>query len=160
MEEQRMIAGLLKLLSKIPQPWRLILILGIVFAAGALIFTLFSQIGSCRYDKARKEYEEKSKAWATERAVLIASAEAKEKRIAELEPKAIAFDALAEQNKKIDAGLAKQIEEVSKNAADEEARAEMPTDCRARAQRVCDLLSANHIKHDCAAITAESCGPR
>lgn len=155
-----MFSALLRLLSKVPQPWRFILIVGVLLAATAAIFTLSSQVRSCQYDKSRKEYEEKSKAWATERATLLANAEAKEKRIAELEPKAIAFNALAEQNKKIDAGLAQQIEEVSKNAADEEARAEMPTDCRVRAQRVCDLLSANHIKHDCASITAESCSTR
>lgn len=155
-----MISWLLLQLNKVPQPYRLIIFIVIVLALGTIFITLFSQIGSCQYDKARKEYEEQSKAWTTERAVLVASAEAKEKRIAELEPKAIAFDALAEQNKKIDAGLAQQIEEVSKNAGIEEAMALEPTDCRVRAKRVCDLLSANRIKHDCAAITAESCGAR
>ena len=154
-----MVSWLLKQLNKVQQPWRLILFVGVVIAAFVIVFTLFSQISSCRYDKARKEFEEKERAWTVERTKLIANAEAKEQRIAELEPKAIAFDALAEQNKKIDAGLAQQIEEVSKNAANDEALAEQPTDCRVRARRVCDLLSANRIKHDCATITRESCGP-
>lgn len=153
-----MISWLFKQMDKVPQPWRLLLLLVLVLALGAIVFTLFSQVSSCRYDKARKEYEEKEKAWTVERTTLIANAEAKERRVAELEPKAIAFDALAEQNRKIDAGLAKQVEEVSKNAAEQEARAEMPTDCRVRAERVCDLLRANNIKHDCFRITKESCG--
>lgn len=155
-----MITWLLKQLNRIPQPYRLIVIVIIVFAVGLIVFTLFSQIGSCQYDKARKEYEEKQQTWAIERTKLIAGAEAKEKRIAELEPKAIAFDALAEQNKRIDAGLAQQIEEVSKNAAEEEARAEMPTDCFTRIARVCERLRANNIRADCERIKQESCGAR
>lgn len=117
----------------------------------------FSWVLSRKYDKDRQKYEEESKTWAIERTTLLANAEAKEKRIAELEPKAIAFDALAEQNKKIDAGLAQQIEEVSKNAAEEEAMASSPTDCLIRVGRVCERLRANGIKHDCFRITKESC---
>jgi len=139
---------------------RPLVLVGLVIVIALVVFGGVDSCRSRRYDKERAKYEAESKAWADERSKLIASAEAKEARIAELEPKAIAFDALAEQNKRIDAGLAKQIEEVSKNAAEEEARAEMPTDCRLRASRVCDLLRANNIKHDCATITRESCGPR
>lgn len=134
----------------------LVILLGIVIFV-AFMFGGFNWYFSRKYDKSRIEYEQKEQAWKVERTTLIANAEAKEKRIAELEPKAIAFDALAEQNKKIDTGLAQQIDEVSKNAANEEILAEQPTDCRVRAKRVCDLLLANHIKHDCERITKESC---
>lgn len=136
---------------------RPVVLIVLIIVVLALVLGGFSWFLSRKYDKDRLKYEQESKAWATERAGLIANAEAKEKRIAELEPKAIAFDALAEQNKKIDAGLAQQIEEVSKNAANEEVLASHPTDCRVRARRVCDLLSANRIVHDCERITKESC---
>ena len=112
------------------------------------------------YDKARKEFEVQSKAWDKERAGAIARAEEAEKRQAALEPKAAAFDALVGQKKAIDAGLAKKVEEVSTNAANAEAMAETVTDCGVRANRVCALLSSNNIKHDCAAIRRETCGPR
>lgn len=162
-----MISTLFKLLNKIPQPYRLIVFFAVVVTFGGLIFLAFDQVSSCRYNNGRAQYEKEKRewtkqreAWATERAGLIATAEGKEKRIAELEPKAIAFDTLAEQNKRIDAGLAKQVEEVSKNAAIQEANAELPTECRVRVERVCALLRANKYNADCARITAESCGAR
>jgi len=147
------------LLQKIPTPWRWVVevaLLVILIAAG---FYLVSQVQSCGYQRGSAKYHEEEQKWKTERAALIARAEEKEKRVAELEPKAIAFDALAEQHKAIDATLANKVEEVSKDAAAKEAAAESPTDCRVRAQRVCDLLRANNIRHDCGAITRESCGP-
>ena len=152
-----MISTLLKLLNRIPQPYRLIVFAVVVFLAIALIFVLFDQVSSCRYNKGRAEYQKEKEqwtkereAWNTERAGLIATAESKEKRIAELEPKAMAFDALADQNKRIDSNLANQIEEVSKNAAIEEGNALLATDCITRANRVCDRLRANRIPVDCA----------
>ena len=136
-------------------PWYVKVFVGALLLTG--IFALFSQVQSCNYDRQRQEYEAEKKAWNDERSGLIARAEEKERRVAELEPKAIAFDALAEQNKKIDAGLAQQIEEVSKNAAEEEARAEQPVPCVDRIGRVCERLRASGIPHDCFAITRESC---
>lgn len=162
-----MISTLLKLLNRIPQPYRLIVFVVLVFLVGGLVLLLFDQVSSCRYNKGRTEYTKEKEqwtkereAWATERAGLIATAESKEKRIAELEPKAMAFDALADQNKRIDSNLANQIEEVSKNAAIEEGNALLATDCITRANRVCDRLRANRIPVDCAKLTAESCTAR
>jgi uncharacterized protein HemX len=136
--------------------WVKAIVVVVVLIAG---FYVFGQIQACGYHKGRAEYEARDKAREQKEMELRARAEASEKRAAELEPKAAAFDALAEQNRKIDSSLAKQIEEVSKEAGNEEAKASEPADCRVRAKRVCDLLSANRIAHDCAAITRESCGP-
>lgn len=109
----------------------------VVLIAG---FYVFGQIQACGYHKGRAEYEARDKAREQKEMELRARAEASEKRAAELEPKAAAFDALAEQNKKVDSGLAKQVEEVSKNAAEEEARTNAPTDCGIRADRTCEKL--------------------
>lgn len=138
-------------------PWAWVLKAGILVAVIGLSFTAVNSIQSCGYSKGSARYHEEEQKWKTERAALLARAEEKERRVAELEPKAIAFDALAEQHKAIDRELAKKVEEVSSNAASEEAKADQPTDCRTRAQRVCDLLRANNIRHDCAKITRESC---
>jgi uncharacterized protein HemX len=151
---------MLKLIAKIhalPAPLNWIILIGGAVLIVVVVIYLFGQIQSCNYDRSRKEYEAEKQLWTQERTKLLADAEAKEKRIAELEPKAIAFDAVAQQNKKIDAGLAQQIEEVSKNAAEEEARASEPTDCLTRIARVCERLRAAGIPHDCFAITKESC---
>lgn len=135
-----MISWLFKQLNKIPQPWRLLLFLVIVLALGAIVFTLFSQVSSCRYDKARKEYEEKEKAWTVERTTLIANAEEKERRVEELESQNAAFRAAAEQGKKVDDALAAKIDQVSKEAADEAALTDQTTDCWTRADRTCMKL--------------------
>lgn len=162
-----MISALLQLLKRIPQPYRLIVLVVLVLIVGGLFFLLIDQVSSCRYNKGRAEYTKEREqwtkdreAWTTERAGLIATAEANERRIAELEPKAIAFDALADQNKRIDSQLANQIDEVSKNAANEESNALLATDCITRANRVCERLRANRIAVDCAKLTAESCTAR
>lgn len=136
-------------------PWWLQV--GIVVVLLVVGFYLFGQVQSCGYHKGRTDFEARDKARELESVHLKARAEAAEQRVAELEPKAAAFDAVAEQHIKADKSLAEKVGEVSKEAANEEARADQPTDCRVRAQRVCDLLSANRIKHDCAAITRETC---
>jgi hypothetical protein len=159
-----MISKLLKLLNKIPQPYRLIVFLVVCVALISVFFVIGNQVRSCGYSRGRAEYDAEKAAWSKEReawnndrAKLIAEAEAKDKRIAELEPKAIAFDAVAETNKRIDANLASQIDEVSKNAGIEETNALLATDCLTRANRVCERLRANRIAVDCARITTESC---
>lgn len=93
-----------------------------------------------RYDKGRLQYEADAKAWATERAGLIANAEAKEKQVAELESQVAAFRAAAEQGKKVDDALAAKIDEVSRQAAEELASTEQPAECVIRAQRTCEKL--------------------
>lgn len=138
--------------------WRLIAgAIGVFIFIGVIVLSL-NWFQSRGYDKARKQYEAESKAWATERTAILTRAEEAEKRAAALEPKAIAFEALAAQHKAADAGLVKKIEEVSQNAANKEAKALEPTDCAARARDVCNLLTANKIRHDCSAITRENCG--
>lgn len=118
-------------------------------AAIVLLFAVSSQVSSCRYDKGRKEYEAKEEAWKTERAKLIATAEEKERRIAELEPQVQAFKAAAEAGKKVDEALAQKIEDVAKESADAEANAQVPTDCRTRADRICTMFRAGDSRFDC-----------
>jgi uncharacterized protein HemX len=136
-------------------PWYVKAIAGVIVIA--LGFFLFGQIQSCSYDKARKEYEAQSEQWKGERAKLIAEAEAKEARVAELETKIMAYQAAADAGKKVDDSLAEKIEQLGEDAKHEEEMANAPADCRTRAIRVCALLRANGINADCASITNESC---
>jgi len=148
-----------ELIGKLPKPWNYVVgVALLVIVISALVWG-FSQIQSCSYHKAKKEYDEKEAAWSQERTKLIADAEAKEKRIAELEPQVLAFKAAADAGKKVDDALVTKIEQVGKDAAAAEAAASEPVDCLVRATRVCDLLRANNIPHDCKRITAESCKP-
>ena len=147
-----------KLLAQIPAPWRYIVYAVALIAVLIIFFVLLNQVQSCGYNRGSEKYHQAEEAWRVERAAILARAEASEKRAAELEPKAIAFEALAAQHKAADAGLVKKIEEVSQNAANEEAKAMEPTDCAIRARAVCNLLTANKIQHDCGAITRENCG--
>lgn len=152
-----MFSGFLRLLNRLPRPYNWIVALAILVAVIVGCVFLFGQIRGCQYKKERADYQKKEDAWNLERTRLIATAEAKEKRIAELEPKVLFYEAAAEAGRKVNDDLAKKIEDVSKQAGDEESRALVPTDCNVRARRVCDLLRANNIPHDCAAITIESC---
>jgi len=139
-------------------PYRIIAgIVGLIILIGAITLSV-NWFQARKYDKARKQYEADSKAWAVERTAILTRAEEAEKRAAALEPKAIAFDALAEQHKAADPKLVQQIEGVSKNETDKLAKAEQPTNCRDRVQSVCDLLRARNPKYDCGTIFRENCG--
>lgn len=154
-----MISWTLRQLNRLPRPWNLVALLVLLAAIAGAGFWLFGQVQSCTYHKARKDYDKKEAAWSKERTKLIADAEAKEKRIAELEPQILAFKAAADAGKKVDDELAAKIEQSGKDAAAAEAAALEPADCRVRAQRVCALLKSNNIPSDCGRITAESCKP-
>jgi hypothetical protein len=155
-----MIGFIHNLLLKIPAPWRYVVELGAVLAVLLALFAFYGKVESWGYNRGSAKFHQEQEAWKVERTGILARAEASEKRAAELEPKAIAFEALAAQHKAADAGLVTKIEEVSKNAANAEAIAEGPADCADRAKRVCDGLRANKIAVDCGAITRESCGAR
>ena len=129
-------------------------IIAIVLIAGGI-----SWFQSTRYDKKRLEYEAQAKQWATERAGLIANAEAKEKQVAELESQLAAFRAAAEQGKRVDDALAAKIDEVSKAAADESARTDAVATCAERAERTCAKLRALKppIVIDCAEYKRKLC---
>lgn len=150
---------LLRQLNKLPQPWRLISGLALIAILIAAVLGLFSQVSSCGYDKARKEHEEQSKAWATERVKLLANAEAKEKQVAELELQVTAFRAAAEQGKKVDDTLADKIDQVSKEAADEALVTDAATDCWIRGDRTCLKLKSLKppIVIDCDAYKRKLC---
>lgn len=136
------------------------------YVAGALLlvvvvgvaFALSSQVQSCGYNKARDEYQKKEDAALAERNKLLEDAKSKEVQIVALQTKVQFYEAAADAGKKVDDKLQNQINEVATNAANQEATASTPTDCHVRAKRVCDLLRANNIPGDCAAIEREACG--
>ncbi len=115
----------------------------------ALFLGLLYGVQSWAYHRGQARYEAESKAWQIERAKLIADAEAKEKRIAELEPQVVAYKAAAEAGKRLDEEKAKQIEDLGKKEAEDEANANIPTDCRVRADRICTLFRASDKRFDC-----------
>jgi uncharacterized protein YlxW (UPF0749 family) len=142
-----------KFFSKLP--WYFKAIAGVIVMVGFL--ALINQIQSWKYDKERKEYQAQSEQWKGERAKLIAEAESKEKRVAELESEVLAYKAAADAGKKVDDALAEKIEQLGEDAKHEEENALIPVDCATRGGRVCTLLRANGISADCASIIRESC---
>lgn len=132
----RIINGFLNFFKDHPIVMIIIVVVIVAISIGG-----FSWFMSRKYDKDRLKYEAESKAWATERAGLIANAEMKEKQVAELESQVAAFRAAAEQGKKVDDALAAKIDEVSKAAADEAALIDAPADCWDRGQRTCSRLA-------------------
>lgn len=152
-----MLSAILKRISSLPKPWNWVVSVVLLVIVIAVLVWAFSQVQSCSYHKAKKEYDAQEAKWSQERTKLIADAEAKEKRIAELEPQVLLYKAAADAGKKVDDDLAGKIEQVGKDAAAAEAAAVGVSDCRVRAARVCELLRTNRIPHDCAVITTESC---
>lgn len=134
---------------------------GIVLAVGLimLMFGIGSWWSGSRYNKARAEYQKNEDAWKTERTTLIANAEAKEKRIAELEPQVLAFQAAADAGKKVDEELANKIEQISTDAAAEAAATDAPAECGVRAERTCAKLRGLKppIVIDCEAYKKKIC---
>jgi len=128
-------------LNRIPQPYRLIVI---VIAAGAVVIiflTLFSQIRSCSYDKARKDYEDQARAWQTERAILLGRIAERDKQIEQLEAKEAVIIAADKAGKKLDDDIANRIDAVTKAAAEEAVTTDAPADCFDRAERTCSKLA-------------------
>jgi hypothetical protein len=123
----------------------------------ALLLGGFYSIQSWAYHRGHAKYIEESKAWQTERAKLIADAEAKERRIAELEPQVVAYKTAAEAGKRLDEDKARQIEELGRKEAEDVANSQIPATCADRARRVCDLFKRSEAKFDCRPIFAE-CG--
>lgn len=127
------------LLNFLKQP----LVIGILAVLSiAFMFGGFNWYYSRKYDKERIEYQKKEDSWNVERTTMIANAEAKEKKIAELESQNVAFRTAAEQGKKVDDALAAKIDQVSKEAADEMDATDLPADCWVRADRTCAKLRA------------------
>lgn len=129
-------------------------IIGVVILI-ALFLGLLYGVQKWAYHRGQAKYEAESKAWQVDRAKLIAEAEAKEKRIAELEPQVVAYKAAAEAGKRLDEEKAKAIEDLGKREAEDVANSQIPTDCRTRAGRVCDLFKRTDAKFDCRPIFDE-----
>jgi len=132
---------LLKQLNRIPQPYRLIVFVIAAVALLVIVFTLFNQVKSCGYDKARKDYEDQSRAWANERAILLGRIAERDKQIEQLEAKEAAIIAADKAGKKLDDDIANRIDEVTKAAADEAISTDAPADCTDRAERTCSKLA-------------------
>lgn len=139
------------------QPFWLKAVLAVVVIA-SLFGTVYS-VQSWAYHRGHAKYIEESQAWQKERAGLIANAEAKEKQIAELESQVTGYKTAAEQGKKLDAAAAEKLDQVMKEAANEEAVTELPEDCLVRAERTCFKLRSLRppITIDCAAYKRKIC---
>lgn len=124
----------------------------IVIAAIMFGFGVFGSVMGWQYSKARKEYQKQEDAWKVERTTLIANAEAKEKKIQELEPQVMAFKAAADAGKKVDEALADKIDSVVAEANREAEITNMGISCVDRARRMCEKFRANKIPIDCAAL--------
>lgn len=145
------------LLNYIPQPYRLIVQIGVVVLLIVLGFYLFGSIRSCQYDKARREYQEKENAAKAERDKLIGENAQLRTQIAELEPKALAYTAIIEGKVKVDEGLKDKIEKITEDAANAENTAQSNVPCRVRADRLCALFRASDWNFNCNVLYAE-CG--
>lgn len=150
-----MFTWLIKQLAKVPQPWRLIIFVILVLALITIFFTLFSQVRSCEHDKARKEYEEQSKVREAKVNQLEGENAQLRERMAELEPKALAYTAIVDSKIKVDEGLKDRIEKVTEDAANAESIANQPAACRDRAARICALFRATDSSFNCAVIYAD-----
>lgn len=136
-----MFNALVKLFEKIPQPYRFIALIVFLAAVLAGIFFLFSQVQSCGYDNAKKDYETQAKAWQNERAILLGKVAERDKEIAQLEDKEAAIIAADQAGKKLDENITAKIDAVTKEAADEAITTDQPTDCSVRADRTCAKLA-------------------
>src|ERR1051325_1957968 len=137
-----MFSFILKLLERIPQPYRLIVELAIVVLLIVAGFYLFGQVKSCGYDRARQEYQQKEDAWKLERTKLVTRAEESEKRVTELEPKVPAYEKRAEAGKRLDESTAEKIKKIAEEASREETATNNPADCVVRAERICAKFGA------------------
>lgn len=126
--------------AALPATWRWIIAGALAVLLIMALYALGSWWSGRQYNKARAEYQKNEDAWKVERTTLIANAEAKEKRIGELEPQVLAYKAAADSGKKVDEELAKKIEKISTDAAAEEAATNEPAECGTRAERTCAKL--------------------
>jgi septal ring factor EnvC (AmiA/AmiB activator) len=140
------------LLNKIPQPWRLIVFIIAICAAIAGIIFLFGQMQSCGYNRAQTQFDKEKEQWQQQRAVLESQAKEHEAKIAELEPKALAYEAAAKNAQRIDASLADKINQITEDSKNAQQNADVTVDCSVRAQRICDLFRASDKKFDCSVV--------
>jgi len=142
----------------VKQPWWVKAIIAVMIVAS--LFGAVYKVQAWAYHRGHAKYIEESQAWQKERAGLIASADAKEKQVAELETQIIGYKTAAEQGKKLDAAAAEKLDQVMKEAANEEAATELPAECVTRAERTCVKLASLNppIRIDCAAYKRKICG--
>lgn len=117
------------------QKWWIQIIITVVLVAGIILLYLLGR--SWGYDKARAKFEAEDAVKAQKSAELITRAEGLEKRVAELEPKLLAYEQLGEQKKKLDEKTVEKINAVVEEGKARDAVTDAPTDCWTRAQRTC-----------------------
>lgn len=154
-----MLSFIQKLIGKIPAPWRYVVYVVILAVVLIVFFALMNQVQSCGYSKARKDYEAKDAALKTEYDRLSGENKQLKTEIASLEPQLLAYKSAQEAGKKVDDGLAKQIEEVGKESAKQDALTEEFADCEVRADRTCAKLRGLKppIQIDCDAYRRKIC---
>ena len=122
-------------------------------AAAVILIALFlgamSGIRSCSYQKAKAEYEASDKKHQEEYDRLAGENKELKKQREELLSQAAAYKAAAEAGKKVDEGLEQKIDEVSKETANAQANAETATDCRTRAERICNMFRTSDKRFNC-----------
>lgn len=134
----------------------LYIVIALVLMAGT--FFIADWWSGKRYDRKQAAYEADKKQWATDRAKLEAGIAERDKRMAERDIRIQALEAAGEAKKKVDDDLAKKIEEEAKKIADAEANAQIPTTCRNRAERICELFRATDKQFNCAILFNECSG--
>lgn len=132
------------------------LLLALILIAGA--FFIADWWSGKRYDKKQAAYEAEKQQWATEKAALEAGIIERDKKMAQREVQIQALEAAGEAKKKVDDELAKKIEDEAKKIVDAERNAQIPTDCRTRAGRICDLFRATDKQFNCAILFSECAG--
>ena len=140
------------------QKWWVQVIVTIVFIAGIILLYLLGR--SWGYDKARVKFEAEDVVKAEKSQKLVTRAEELEKRVAELEPKLLAYEKLDDQKKRLDGQMTEKINAVVEEGKKRDAVTDAPSDCWTRAERTCagfgKLNPPIHI--DCEAYKRRICG--
>lgn len=129
------------------QKWYWQLLITVVFIALVIIGYLFAR--SWGYDKARRDFEAGDKVKAAAEQKKIARAEFLEARIAELEPKIAAYEALDPGKVKQIGQIQDKIDAIVEEGKKEDAKIDATTDCWVGAQRTCDRFARLNVPLNC-----------
>lgn len=117
------------------QKWWVQVLLTIGFII--LIITTYLLARSWGYDKARAKFQAEDTVKAQAEAQKIARAEFLEKRVAELEPKLLAYEKLDDEKKKLDGTISDKIDAVIAEGQKDAQNIDAASNCWARANDTC-----------------------